>query len=133
MSLENRIVLERAREAIPFLREIPDEIYFALDHREFVVPDEITAIARRQLEESLNHHVMTYNRHVFLKDVPIRYHLCAHLEGAKLTAEQRQELDAYEERFKEKGVSFVVYQKPLTIMPIERSYIYKVLQEEKHP
>ncbi|MBP9700147.1 hypothetical protein KBD71_02600 [Candidatus Woesebacteria bacterium] len=126
-SFENREVLLQARKKIPFLNEIPDDIYFGLDHRELIVPEGIIASARVQLEDMLGQNVMTYNRKIFLKDVPIERHLCAHLEGAELSDEQKAVLKQYEDRYEKDGISFVVYKKPLTIIPVQNSYIYKFL------
>lgn len=121
----NQAMLIQARVAVPFLADIPDDIYFNLDHRELFIPEGIVAEARRQLEDALNEHVMTYQRGVFLKNIPIERHLCARLAGAELDDEQKRILNEYEDRFRERGVSFVVYKKPLMVIPMEESYIFK--------
>lgn len=123
----NRAQLLQARAAVPFLADIPDDIYFNLDHRELCIPQGIVADARRRLEESLGEYVMTYRRGVFLKNVLIERHLCARLAGADLDAAKQTLLNEYEDRFREAGVSFVVYKKPVTVIPVEESYIFKHL------
>jgi len=126
----NQAMLIQARAAVPFLADIPDDIYFALDHRELFIPQGIVADARRQLEEALDEHVMTYQRGVFLKNVPIERHLCARLAGAQLDEDQQKVLADYEERFRDAGVSFVVYKKPVSVIPVEESYIFKYVHGE---
>ena len=44
-------ILVIARQKIPFLNEVPDEIYFSLDPSEFFLPDTDVAEARRKMEE----------------------------------------------------------------------------------
>ncbi len=121
----NTAILIQARKAIPFLADIPDDVYLGLDPGEWHVPHGEVAEARVALEAALNEHVMTYRRGVFLKNVPLERHLCARLEGARLDAAKQALLDEYEDRFREAGVSFVVYKKPLTIIPVEDSYIFR--------
>lgn len=122
-------MLIEAREAVPFLAEIPDDVYLDLDPGEWHIPQGVVAEARRALEESLDAHVMTYHRGVFLKNAPIERHLCARLAGAELDDAQKKTLEEYEHRFRDAGVSFVVYKKPVTIIPAEESYIFKHVHE----
>ncbi len=75
---------------------------------------------------------MTYNRKMFFRDIPIHQHLCAHLEGAELTEDQRKMLNQYESAFRGQAISFVVYKKPLTVMPVKDSFIYKSLREKNN-
>ncbi|MDB4979185.1 MAG: hypothetical protein JWM56_1371 [Candidatus Peribacteria bacterium] len=117
---------------IPFLQSIPDNFYYQLDPREFLLPDAIVSAAREELEELLGHYVMTYNKDVFLEDVPAEKHLCAHLAGALLTDEQKKILEKYETAYTSHGVSFVVYEKPLRIIPVESSTIHEWIQMKKN-
>lgn len=125
----NGSLLIKVREAVPFLREIPDDVYLGLDPGEWHIPQGAIADARSQLEEALNEHVMTYRRDLFLKDIPIERHLCARLAGAELDEARKKVLEEYENRFRDAGVSFVVYKKPVTVIPVEDSYIFKPVRD----
>lgn len=109
-------VHKQFRERIPFLKLIPDEIYFLLDTSEWLLPTNCIEAQRRELEESTGHYVMTYKPDVFRKDVPLNQHLCANFAGAKLSGNNMKVLHQAE---KNAGVSFIVYQKPLkNISPV---------------
>lgn len=110
------MIKEAFRESIPFLREIPDAIYSKLDTSEFVMPDEEIDQIRQVLESLLQAHVMTYNSQVFNTHVPPEAHLCGNLKGADLSEEQLRILQTYEGFVRPKGVSFVVYQKPIQLI-----------------
>lgn len=122
--------LNQYRVVIPWLSGVPDEIYYQLDTTEFYMPEGQVIIARQELEDSLKHFVMTYNREVFNTDIPLAAHLCANLEGAQLDMIQLSLLQQYESRFKEQGVSFVAYKRPLTVIQPTQSWIYQVYQAE---
>ncbi len=112
-SYKTERILQELRKVVPFLNLIPDQLYFELDPSEFHLPTGVVALLRKELEEKLGQYVMTYDRLVFCEDIPIEKHLCANLQGAILTGEQRQILDEYEQKVRKNNVSFVVYQKPL--------------------
>lgn len=112
---------EAFRERLPFLREIPDAIYSRLDTSEFVMPDEEIDQIRQSLEFQLQAYVMTYNSQVFNTDVPPEAHLCGNLKGADLSEEQLRTLQEYEGIVRPKGVSFVVYQKPIQLIDPQES------------
>ena len=118
--------LRALRKSIPFLRLIPDYIYFNLDSDEFYIPTGHVSNLRSELEEKLNHYVMAYKRDVFLKNVEGRRHLCANLMGARLSVGQRCLLEKYEEKVVNFGVSFVVYQKPLMFTNPETSSVSRL-------
>lgn len=120
------------RRAVPFLRAIPDDIWKGIHPGELIIPEGDSATARIGLENALGAHVMTYRREVFLKDVPASRHLCGHLLPASLNEAQKEMLDTYESRFVDEGVSFVAYAKPLVIIPVEDSALYKgQIKEQK--
>lgn len=127
--IENEFLLE-LREAIPFLKQIPDNIYFRLDTSEFHLPVGKTARARNELETRLGHYVMTYNAEVFNLEVPIERHLCANVKGAKLTDEQLMMLSDYERKVRDKHVSLVAYQKPLELIFADDSKLVKLYKEK---
>lgn len=114
-----------AREAVPFLADIPDGLYHSLDPREWFVPQGDVAVARRELEAAVGGHVMTYRRGTFLQDVPPERHLCGRVAGAVLDDAQAALLHAYEERFRAADVSFVVYAKPLSFIDVEDSPVFR--------
>ena len=118
--------LTELRKRIPFLNEIPDEIYFRLDISEFLLPDEELSVARQNLERKLNYHVMSYKLGILNLNIPPEKHLCAHLRPAKLTKNYLKILQSFENRFRSKDVSFVVYDKPLSLIPVSESDLYKL-------
>ncbi len=122
--------LYQLREAIPFLRGIPDKIYFGLDTFEFYLPVGEIAQTRHSLEETIGSFVMTYNRDVFNLEIPAARHLCANLKGAELTTEQFALLRQYEGMYVENRVSFVVYQKPLVLTPPQNSALELFYREK---
>lgn len=123
--VENEFLFE-LREAIPFLKQIPDDIYFRLDASEFHLPVGQAACVRNELETRLGHYIMTYNAEVFNLEFPIKRHLCANVKGAKLTDEQLMMLCDYERKVRDKGVSLVAYQKPLKLISPEDSELAKL-------
>lgn len=104
--------LLRLREKIPFLRQIPDDFYFSLDTAQFVLPDAELAKARTELEDKLGYYVMTYNA----KKAGGKKHLCSILKTAELNDMQLLVLRKAESEWKQKGVSFCVYRKPLGLI-----------------
>lgn len=128
---EETKILQQFREAIPFLNQIPDNIYFNLDPYGFYFPRGQIAQAREDLEKRLNHYVMTYDRDVFNLKSPLEEHLCAVLAGAPLTDNQLQTLFAFEKKFRTQRVSFVAYQKPLEIIDPYQSWLYPIYLEKR--
>ncbi len=110
------IKLENYRERIPWFQQILDEIYLKLDPSEFYFPDDGVEKTRRQLERLLGMFVMTYNASISSLDIPVYAHLCANVKGADLSPEQVSVLQTHEGEVKSRGVSFVVYQRPLEII-----------------
>lgn len=104
------------RQAIPFLRDIPDDVYAGLHTGEWLLPDADVDDARKRLEQGLGAYVMTYRRDTFLSHLPGHSHLCMNLEGAALDDAQKETLRAAEERFAGRNVSFVAYRKPLVFL-----------------
>ena len=121
--------LSDLRENVAFLKEIPDDIYFKLDPSELYLPDDDIAKLRSELETRLGHYIMTYNADVFNLTIPIERHLCANLKEVVLTGEQLKILQDYERRVKEKGVTFVAYQKPLKLISPEQSQLFAFYKE----
>lgn len=115
-SLSPDALLARMRDTIPFLRDIPDDIYRELDPDEWLLPTGDIERARTELELGLKANVMTYKKDTFRKDLPAHGHLCMNLEGAALNPFQKEVLRFYEERFADRNVSFVAYAKPLRIL-----------------
>jgi len=111
------------RQIIPFLRDIPDAIFYELHPGEWYLPSGDVESARQRLEAELDAYVMTYTRGVFLKELPACRHLCMCLEGASLDGWQKAILHAFERRFTDRGVSFVAYRKPLRILDVASSAI----------
>lgn len=126
---EKRKQLNAYRKAISFLREIPDSVYFAIDPIGYCLPKGSITKAREELEEKLGHYVMSYDRSVFKLDIPLEAHLCALLKGASLTSKQKIILKQYEDRFQDMGISFVVYQKPLTLLDPKKSALAVLYKE----
>lgn len=130
MTDKEKQLLLAYREAIPFLQEIPDSVYFAIDPIGYYFPTGSVAKARVELEEKLGHFVMSYDKHIFKLDIPLQAHLCALLKGAMLTQTQNKILRAYEQRFQDIGVSFVVYQKPLALIRPQESALAKLYKQK---
>lgn len=108
--------LDRLRNAVPFLQEIPDSLYFMLDTKELYLPSGRVQEVRTALEEDLNHYVMTYKRNIFNLAVPVDRHLCANIKGASLTNGELKLLQDREAEVAEHAVSLVVYQNPLQLI-----------------
>ena len=113
---EERLQMQALRSAIPFLKQIPDSVFFSLDPSEFYLPIGEVANSRAILEETLQHHIMTYRRDVFTLSIPVNRHLCANIKGAHLTEAQLLLLQQEEKRLKDNRVSFVAYQNPLELI-----------------
>jgi hypothetical protein len=116
---------ELYKETIPFLRQIPDQLYYSLDFSEFHLPTGLIAVLRELLETELGQYVMTYNAYVFNRNVPIQRHLCANVKGAELTETQLARLTTAETLTIPNGVRLVIYQNPLTFIKPEESTIYE--------
>src|SRR5438067_2423664 len=118
--MHKREELDRFRSAIPFLQNVPDEVYYSLDTSEFHLPGGEISSAREELEAALGFYVMTYNRLVFNLHKPLEAHLCVHVQGAELDKEQLGLLEQYEGQTSVRNVSLVVYQRPLILInPID--------------
>jgi len=119
-----RDLLLTLRKQIPFLKQIKDEDFFILDTTEFFIPYGDISEARLKLESILGHFVMTYKSHIFIDTIPLNNHLCSNIKSARLTKRQRNILDSYEKKFNKYGVSFVAYQKPVTLIDPKESPLY---------
>lgn len=126
---DERIILNRFREVYPFLDEIPDEIYFQLSTKELHLPSCDTVSYVTQVALLLNHHVMTYQRDVFDLSVPPGRHLCARIERALLTPSQYLQLRHFEEKSLEKKISLVVYKKPMMLVTVEQTSLYRYYKQ----
>ena len=127
--VENEFLSE-LREAIPFLKQVPDDIYFRLDTSEFHLPVGKTVQVRNELETILGHYVMTYNAEVFNLEIPVERHLCANIKQAKLTGDQLMVLCDYERKVRSKGVGLVTYQNPLELISPAESNLAKLYKEK---
>lgn len=116
----------RFRELIPFLKQIPDDIYFTLDISDFVLPMKSINRLREELEMKLGHYVMTYKLKGWHLNNSVEMHLCAHVKPAELTKAQVCLLKKYERRVKSKNISFSVYQKPLKPINVRKSRIFQL-------
>lgn len=131
IDFDRHLLLVQFREEIPFLKQIPDDIYFKLDTSEFYFPDSLISRARKDLEQELNCFVMTYNKEVFNLEIPINAHLCANLNGADLMPDQLRILNSYEVYYRETHpVSFVAYAKPLELIDPQESPIHKLYEKQ---
>ena len=120
------------RKAIPLLQEVPDGIYSQLDASEFYYPDAFIDQARKELEDKLGCHIMTYNMNVFNLNVPVHAHLCANLKGASLSPDQLEVLNSYEENYRRTyPISFVAYAKPVEVIDPKDSHIYELYQANR--
>lgn len=118
------------REAIPFLQEIPDQIYYQLDPRGFMLPVNIVEQTRQELERVTNHYVMTYRRDHFSLDRPIDTHLCAVIAGAKLNREHLNYLIQSELITNKLNISLVVYKKPLELIDPSNSWLFEIYRQK---
>lgn len=113
------------RKIIPLFQALPDEIYFNLDLSGFFMPSGEVEKLRERLEDELNHYVVSYKADVFNLNSKAQEHLCALVKGAILNKKELQVLKKYEKKAKNFKVTFVVYQKPLELMEIKNSALYK--------
>ena len=127
---ENGFFLKQLRIAIPFLQQIPEQLYLKLDITEFHLPKGKVSAVRGRLEEKLGQHVMTYKRDVFNLTIPVDRHLCANLKGADLSQEQLDLLQSSEGELAEENVSLVVYQNPIELIDPADSAIAKLYKEK---
>ncbi len=109
--------IEEFRAAIPLLQHLPSSILEELDPGEFAFPSPEIERMRAELEAETGCYVMTYKIGIFLPDIPARAHLCNWLKQAVLTTDQHALMSRAESVSEPLGVSFVLYQKPLVIMP----------------
>ena len=127
--LDRAEYLSQLREVIPFLQEIPDDVYFFLDTSEFYLPLNEIAEARVILESQLGHFIMTYKRDVFNLEIPVERHLCANIKGAALLSGQLDMLQEYESEYAEHNVSFVAYQNPLELISPRDSVLQQFYED----
>lgn len=73
---------------IPFLRLIPDSVYFTRIETEFVVPNAMIQIVRTTLEQALDSYVMTYSLNGFDEERQTKHHLCQLVKQAQLSLRQ---------------------------------------------
>ena len=98
---------------IPLFSILPPKILSTLDFSGFKFPDQRIELLRQNLEQKLNHYVVSYKADICNLDTPLESHLCARVKGADLTPEELKLLNIYEAISKKSNVTFVVYQKPL--------------------
>ena len=122
--IANRMALARFRKKIPFLESIPDEIYHSLYPSEWYEPFGEIEQARRELEEKLNCHVVTFKRH--RPFIPWERQLVVYIKEANLTSEQRGILLSFNDAFRDLGIEFETYQKPLKMRkhPLEHPFAH---------
>ncbi len=121
---KSSIILDKLRNTIPFLEQVPDRIFFKLDYSELYFPDSKINEVRIQLEKRLGHYVITYKRNAFSKHIPYDQHLCANFKMAVLNGQQLQLLEKYEKIYSPQNISFVVYQKPIELVEVKKSNMY---------
>lgn len=126
----NRAFLKELRIAIPFLQKIPDEIYFSLDTAEFLMPDKKIRQARALLEKLLCYNVMIYKKDVFNIEVPFGCHLCANIKEACLNKDQITILSAFEAKYKQYKINFVIYEKPLMFIKPLNSSVWEFYRKQ---
>ncbi|RIQ10947.1 hypothetical protein [Jiangella rhizosphaerae] len=110
--------LDRLRRALPVLAELPAPLAERLDLTSLLVPGPELAAARRELEERLGHHVVSYR--AGRADPPAdgaRLHLCRLLEPAELTDDDLAALRAAEASDPGAGAVLVAYAKPMRLRP----------------
>jgi len=113
------------RKSIPLFQNLPDKIYNNLDLSGFFLPVGLIRNLREKLEGELGHFVVSYKADIFNLNAKAEEHLCALVKGADLNKEQLQILKEYEKKVGSYGVTFVVYQRPLLLMKINKSALYK--------
>lgn len=110
-----------------------------LDLTGFIVPKKRSKLDKdiKLLEQLLDCYIVPYDTGIFRLDIPVEAHLCALVKGAKLTLEQLRSLQKLELDFRPggkkfnkslppKGVSFVAYQKPLTLKSPYSGFPYEL-------
>ena len=117
-------ILLKLREIVPFLGEIPENIYSKLDTSEFIVPSRELTKIRKDLEKILNYFIMTYKVDVFTDKIPLQSHLCSTIKSANLTLKQKHIIRTYEKKFESFKVNFVAYQKPLIFISPKESPLF---------
>ena len=116
---------QKFRKLIPLFQDLGDQVFNNLDLSGFFLPVGEVAKLRVELEQKLKHYVVSYRADVFNLDATAQEHLCALVKGANLTKAQLEILKKYENMAAPFGVTFVVYQKPLELMEIKNSALYK--------
>lgn len=108
---------------IPLFSILPDNFLNNLDFSGFEFPRNNIEAIRLNLEQKLNHYVISYKANICNLDTPLESHLCARLKGADLTPVQLNILSIYEAISKKQNVTFVVYQKPIQYINPDKSAI----------
>ena len=125
--------LKKFRKVLPFLREIPNDVYFQLDPGSFYFPEGEIARMRVKLEEKIGHYVMTYNRDKFDLDSSLESHLCAHLDMPDLHENPSllELLNNYESKVIPLSISFVIYRNPVTLIDPGKSWLAPIYRKRK--
>lgn len=113
------------KDNITLFQDLPEDLYNQLDLSGFFLPKDDIAKLRTSLEDKLGHYVVTYYSHIFNLEVPPETHLCGLVKGALLDKKQLALLHQYEKMTKQYGVTLVVYQKPLALIPLQNSVLYQ--------
>lgn len=121
--LDERQILTEARIRIPFLRDIPDQMYWRLDPRDWVLPDKSIDKLRLELEEITGQNVMTYTYESSHWNRSVSEHLCGIIAPAALSEYQTAELMRIEGLIVPRNVSLSVYKKPIEIILPEKSWL----------
>ncbi len=120
---------QKFRQVIPLFNDLPLDVYQTLDLSHFVLPNQDVEKLRSELENTLGSYVVPYHANVFRLDIPLETHLCALVKGARLIKTQLDALARYEKILTPQGITFVVFQKPFILMPVEQSAVYKKYKE----
>lgn len=116
---------QKFRKIVPLFKDLPVAIFQTLDLSHFYIGNKEIETLRSDLENMIDHYVVTYKGDIFNLDIPPQTHLCALVKGAKLNYKQKKLLLEYEAKTKMQGITLVVFQKPLEIMDYKQSALFK--------
>jgi len=122
---------------ISIFSKLPNNFLNELDFSGFEFPENNIETLRLNLEQKLNHYVVTYKADICNLDTSLESHLCARIKGADLKPKELNLLNIYEAISKKQNVTFVVYQKPIEyINPYESAIAsmykkYNLLKTQK--